>query len=414
MTHESTTQSDNAADALDPQDPAFVENPYALYRELRETRPVAQAGENFWVVTGREEMMSLLRDHNRFTSRRNLDGAFDFTPEARRILQEALFFRVALLNVEPPAHTRFRALVSEAFTPRNLRKIEPAIRSLAESLAQDFADDGKADLLRQFAYPLPMTVICDIMGIPAEDRATVKQWNNAWLALQVLPLPPEQQVAFAGQVTEYMAYFRALLAERRRQPGDDLLSRLAAAAQQSDPVCTDDDVLVSLRVLLAAGHETTTNLIANTAWHLLEDRALWDAIVKDQTLIPAAVEEGLRFDPSVQGTPRVAAEDLSVGDTVIPAGGKVQAMVAAAGRDPEWVEDPDTFRLDRPTPARHHGFGYGIHFCLGAPLARLEARIAFETLTSKFPGMVLEAGHQPSHVPGGFVFHGLTALPVTW
>src|SRR5215475_5859017 len=144
MTNESMTQGDEAASMPDPQDPAFIENPYALYSKLRESRPVAEAGENFWVVTGREEMMSLLRDHNRFTSRRNLDGAFDFTPEARRILEEALFFRVALLNVEPPEHTRFRALVSEAFTPRNLRKIEPAIRLLADGLAQDFADDGKA------------------------------------------------------------------------------------------------------------------------------------------------------------------------------------------------------------------------------------------------------------------------------
>jgi cytochrome P450 len=399
---------------LDSQDPAFIENPYTLYSELRESKPVALAGENFWVVTGREEMMAVLRDHDRFTSRRNLDGAFAFSPEARQILEEALFFRVALLNVEPPEHTRFRALINDAFTPRNLRMLEPSIRSLAAGLADGFAGDQKADLLRQFAYPLPMTVICDIMGIPAQDRAMVKQWNNAWLALQVLPLPPEQQVAFAGQVLEYMGYFRSLLEERKRRPGEDLLSRLTQAAQQPDPVCTDDDVLVSMRVLLAAGHETTTNLIANTALHLLWHHDLWDAAVRDQTLIPAAIEEGLRYDSSVQGTPRFATEDLCVGGTTIPAGAKVQAMVAAAGHDPEWVEDPDAFRLDRPAPARHHGFGYGIHFCPGAPLARLESRIAFETLTRRFPGMTLEAGYQPSHMPGGFVFHGLTALPVTW
>jgi cytochrome P450 len=406
--------ADEARKPIDPQDPAFIENPYALYSELRESRPVAEAGENFWLVTGREEMMAVLRDHNHFTSRKNLDGAFEFSSQARQILEEALFFRVALFNVEPPEHTRFRALVSEAFTPRNLRMIEPAIRTLANGLADEFAGDRKADLLRQFAYPLPMTVICDIMGIPPQDRALVKQWNNAWLALQVLPLPPEQQVAFADQVLEYMAYFRSLLAERRTRPGEDLLSRLVQAAGQPDPVCTDDDVLVSLRVLLAAGHETTTNQIANTALHLLEHRDLWDAIVGDQSLIPAAVEEGLRYDQSVQGTPRFATEDICMGGTTIPAGARVQAMVAAAGHDPRWVDEPEEFRLDRPAPARHHGFGYGIHFCLGAPLARLESRIALETLTRRFPGMRLEAGYQPSHMPGGFVFRGLAALHVTW
>jgi cytochrome P450 len=211
-----------------------------------------------------------------------------------------------------------------------------------------------------------------------------------------------------------MGYFRDLLQQRREHPEGDLLSHLAEAANHPDPVSTDDDTLVALRVMLAAGHETTTNLIANTMLHLLERRDLWEAIVADSGLIPAAVEEGLRFDPSVQGAPREATEAMTVGDVQIPAGGRVQAMFSAAGRDPSWVDDPDTFRLDRTGPPRHHSFGYGIHFCIGAPLARLESRIAFETLTQLLPGLRLQAGYEPAHVPGGFVFHGLTGLPVTW
>ncbi|SFP28132.1 Cytochrome P450 [Amycolatopsis arida] len=399
---------------LDPQSPGFVENPYDAYAAVRQTAPVVEAGPGFYVVTGRTETTTLLRDHDRFTSRKNLDGAFPFTPETQAVLEDSLFFRVALFNVEPPEHSAFRSLVSEAFTPRELRRREPGIRALAERLVRGFAADGHADLLTQFAYPLPMTVICDIIGVPAQDHAMVKAWNNAWLGLQVLPLEPEQQLASAKTVVEYESYFRNLIAERTRNPTDDLLSHLAAATREKEPVCTVDDVIVAMRVMLAAGHETTTNLIANTAANLLSERTLWEAVATDRGLIPAAVEEGLRFDSSVQGTPRFTTEDVRLGGVDIPAHCRVQAMIAAAGRDPGWVDDPDSFRLDRQGPPRHHAFGHGIHFCIGAPLARMEATIAFETLVEHLPDLAIAEGHQLSHQPGGFVFRGLTALPVTW
>jgi cytochrome P450 len=399
---------------LDPQSQAFLENPYRAYDVLRDRVPVAEVGNNRWVITGRAEMMSVLRDHARFTSRKNLDGAFPFRPEAQAVLEDALFFRPALFNIEPPRHSAFRSLVGEAFTPRRLREREPDIRALAGRLIRGFLDDGHVDLLSQYAYPLPMSVICDIIGIPADDRATVKAWNNAWLALQVLPMDAEQQLASARTVLQYTDYFRRLLAQRDQAPQDDLLSRLVAAAREPDPICTVDDAIVAVRVMLAAGHETTTNLIANTVLHLLSDRRRWERIVEDRSGIPAAVEEGLRFDSSVQGAPRVATEDVVIGDVVIPAGARVQSMLAAAGRDPALVEDPNTFRLDRRGPARHHGFGYGIHFCIGAPLARLEASIMFETLTELIPDLEIAAGFRPTYQPGGLVFRGLTELPVSW
>jgi cytochrome P450 len=399
---------------LDPRNPEFIENPYAAYAEVRTTTPVVEADKDFFVVTGRAEATALLRDHDRFTSRKNLDGAFPFTAETQTVLENSLFYRVALFNVEPPEHSEFRNLVSEAFSPRNLRKLEPAIRDLARELLQGFIADGEADLLTQYAYPLPMRIICDIIGVPAADHAMVKAWNNAWLGLQVLPLEPPQQLAMARTVVEYENYFRDLLAERGRNPADDLLSHLAAATKAQNPVCTVEDVIVAMRVMLAAGHETTTNAIANTAAHLLVDQDKWKAVLADPSLIPAAVEEGLRFDSSVQGTPRFTTEDVELGGVPIPAHCRVQAVIAATGRDPGWVEDPDTFRLDREGPPKHHAFGYGIHFCIGAPLARLEARIAFETLVSSVPDLALKPGQELSHLPGGFVFRGLSALPVTW
>lgn len=403
------------AEPLDPQAASFLACPYAAYAEARKTSPVVhQSALDEWIVVGRDEIESVQRDHGRFTSRYNLDGSYPFAPEAQAILDGSLFFRVALYNVEPPAHTRFRTLIGEYFSPRNLRALEPAVRRTADRLAQAISGAGAADLLQEFAYPLPMTVICDIIGIPEADRAQVKEWNNQWLALQVVPLPAEQQVHCARSVVAYERYVLGLLRERRNAPADDLLTVLANAAAEEEPVCAVEDAVVALRVMIAAGHETTTNLIGNSVWHLLADRTLWESLVRDPALIPAAVEEGLRFDSSVQGAPRVATEAVKVGGTEIPAGGQVRVMFAAAGRDPAWVEDPDTFRLDRQGPPRHLGFGHGIHFCVGAQLARLETRIALETLTGRFPALRLDEGFTPQHLPGGFVFRGLSALPVVW
>ncbi|WP_051814880.1 cytochrome P450 [Streptomyces iakyrus] len=408
--------SDNAAAELfDPLSVEYTECPYAAFARGRKEQPVAhQTGLDEWIVTGRAEIEAVQRDHERFTSRYNLDGSYPFCPEAKKILDGSLFFRVALYNVDPPAHTRFRNLISEYFSPRALRRRQASIQEIAARLVEDLVAKGGGDLLQEFAYPLPMTVICDIIGIPEEDRATVKAWNNDWLALQVVPLPPEQQVHCAGNVVTYEKYVLDLLERRRLEPADDLLTELVRAADADDPVCTVEDAVVALRVMIAAGHETTTNLISNAVHQLLRDRDLWEAVVKNRDLAAAAVEETLRFDSSVQGAPRVATGALRVGDTEVPEGARLRVMFAAAGRDPEWVEDPDTFRLDRQGPPRHLGFGLGIHFCVGAALARLESRIALETLADKLPGLRLADGFEPRHLPGGFVFRGLAELPVTW
>lgn len=401
------------SDRIDPQSPEFIENPYATYARTRAATPVVKVGDGVYAIIGRQEMKAVLRDHNRFSSRRNLGGVFPLSPETQEVLKDTLFFHTALFNMEPPRQTEFRNLVGEAFTPRSLRKLEPAVRTVAEELIRGFAADA-ADLLRQYAYPLPMRVICDIIGVPLADHAMVKEWNNAWLALQVLPLEPTQQLAMACTVVDYENYFRDLIAERRRNPADDLVSHLAAATAQVEPPCTVDDVIVAMRVMLAAGHETATNLIGNTAAHLLTDRSRWEAVVADPSLIPAVVEEGLRFDSSVQGIPRTVTTDVTIAGVDIPAGSQLQVVLAAAGRDPEWVDDSDTFRIDREGPPRHYGFGHGIHFCIGAPLARLETRVAFEALVRELPGLVIKPGHQLAHRPGGFTFRGLTELPVTW
>ncbi|MFG2812085.1 cytochrome P450 [Streptomyces sp. NPDC048410] len=405
----------SAAELFDPMSPEYTSCPYAAFARARKEEPVArQPVLDEWIVTGRAEIEQVQRDHERFTSRFNLDGSYSFCPEAKEILDGSLFFRVALYNVDPPAHTRFRDLISGFFTPRALRRREESIRETARRLVVGMAERDGCDLLQEFTYPLPMTVICDMIGIPEEDRATVKQWNNEWLALQVVPLPPEQQVHCANDVVTYEKYVLDLLEQRRQEPADDLLTELVRAADMENPVCTVEDAVVALRVMIAAGHETTTNLIANAVHQLLGDRSLWERLVKEPELAAAAVEEALRFDSSVQGAPRVATTAARVGDTDVPAGARLRVMFAAAGRDPEWVDDPESFRLDRQGPQRHLGFGYGIHFCVGASLARMESRIALEVLAEALPGLRLADGFEPRYLPGGFVFRGLAELPVVW
>lgn len=407
-----TAQDRPVHEIFDPGSADYRKCPYDAYATGRTSIPVAHH-EKFdeWIVTGREELDAVLRDPN-FTSRHNLEGSYPFTPESREVLDGSLFFQNAIYNVEGPAHTRFRTLISEYFTPRSLRRLTPGIERISRALVADFAAAGSGDLLKQVAYPLPYTVICELIGIPEQDRETVKAWNDTWLALQVVPLPPEQQLQAARTVPVYEAYLRDLLHRRAGQPTDDLASGLARAAREADPVCSEDQAVVALRFMIAAGHETTTNLIANTVHQLLRQPELWQAVVADRALAGAAVEETLRYDSSVQGALRVATEDTKVGATELSAGARLRVMFAAAGRDPGWVEDADTFRLDRQGPPQHLGFGVGVHFCAGAALARLETRIAVETLAELIPDLALPADFEAQFLPGGFIFHALTELPL--
>jgi cytochrome P450 len=336
------------------------------------------------------------------------------------VLERTLFFQPALYNVAGPEHARFRTFISEYFTPRALRALEPSIRAIAQELAGGLSDSGSGDLLKDFAYPLPYTVISEVIGIPAADRAVVKEWNNAWLALQVVPLPEEQQTAMAEGLLAYEEYLRTLLLSRANDETSegaaaaDLASGLYRATLGDEPLCTVDQAIVSLRFMIAAGHETTTNLIANAVHQLLAVPERWQALVQYPELAAAAVEETLRYDSSVQGALRVATERVRIGDVDLPAGSRVRVMFAAAGRDPAQFQDPEEFRLDREGPPRHLGFGFGAHFCVGAPLARLEARIALETLAAALPRLRLADGFEPDYLPGGFIFHALAALPVSW
>ncbi|MBL7501705.1 cytochrome P450 [Frankia sp. CNm7] len=407
------SQSDGLAGLLDPASRAFIQDPYAAYAAVRDAHPVARSATGAWLVTGHDDVTRALTDTERFTSRKNLDGDYPFTAETVAVLRQSRFFAQGMFNADPPDHGRMRGLLADFFSPRSVRRAEPMITSVAASLIDTMAGDGRADLVARLAYPLPMRVICTIMGVPERDHATVKTWSNDWTALLVLALPPERQLECARSLLDYERYCVSLLDERLADPRDDVASVLAAAALGPDRSCSLDEAVVVLRSLLLAGHETTSGLIGNTVLHLLRTDS-WSTLVARPDLIPAAVEEGLRFDPSAQSTTRVTTSDVAIGGVLIPAGSLVHPMTGALGRAPGALVDPDVFRVDRETPARHLAFGYGIHYCLGAALTRLEMKVVLAELTARLPRLRLASGHEPEFLPGGFNFHALSGLPVEW
>lgn len=402
-----------AEELFNPSSPAFSKCPYDAYAASRGTMPVAfHEGFGEWIVTGSSQILAILRDHRHFTSRHNLEGSYPFTPECRALLDKSLFFQGAIYNTDPPLHTRFRAFVGQYFSPRKLDQLKPFILDTARELAAVLGSSDGGDLVAEFASVLPLRVTYRVIGVPPADQATVKEWNNAWLALQVAPLTPERQVACAQALISYEGYLRDLLSRRISDPVDDITTGLARATLGDNPLCTLDQAVVATRFMIASGHETTSGLISNAVYRLLEHRELWEAMVRCPALAEDAVEETLRFDSPAQGALRVTTERVRVGDVDMPAGSRLRVMLAAVGRDPAAIDQPDTFRLDRDSLHTHIGFGAGSHHCAGAALARLETRLALQALAEVLPGLCLEPGFEPQYFPGAFIFHSLAALRV--
>ncbi|WP_436497268.1 cytochrome P450 [Actinokineospora sp. HUAS TT18] len=398
---------------LDPASPKFIHDPYSAYAEVRRSAPVAQASDGQWILLGDDEISAALRDVDRFTSTRNLDGDYPLSKEVAELLNSSEYYSQGMFNADPPDHSRMRKLLAEFFSPRNVRTLEPAIRAITDSLVDGFAAEHATDLISCLAYPLPLSVICLIMGVPPEDQDTVKEWSQDWTALLVLPLDDDAQVRCASSLLAYDNYLRSLLANRFANPRNDVATVLAGASMGTNPTCSVAEAVVVLRSLLLAGHETASGLIGNTLYHLLRTSE-WSRVVAEPRLIPAAIDEGLRFDPSSQSTIRVTTVDVIMGGVVIPAGSRVHPMTGSVGRDENQIPDANVFRLDRGSATRHLAFGVGIHYCLGAALTRVEMAAALSVLVSRLPGLRLADGFEAEFVPGGFSFRSLMSLPVEW
>ena len=384
--------------------PEFIENPFPVYHRLRSEDPVHESPMGFWVLTRYDDVAGMLRDA-RFGRK-----GFDTLLQAR--FGEA-GFDLSMLFRDPPDHTRLRALVSKAFTPRVVEEMRGRIQEIVDALLDRAQDVGRMDVIADLAYPLPVIVICEMLGVPAENRDLFRRWSvDIARSLDAIALPTEPEVIERGTAARHALadYFRGLIAERRRRPKADLLSDLIAAEEQGDKL-TEGELMATVLLLFVAGHETTVNLIGNGTLALLRHPVELRALRADPGLIGSAVEELLRYDGPVQRTGRMPNTDVALGGRTIPKGALVLGLIGAANRDPAHFPDPDRLDITRGDN-RHLAFGWGIHFCLGAPLARLEAQIAILALVRRLPRLALATARLEWRRAS--TLRGLTALPVTF
>jgi cytochrome P450 len=384
--------------------PDYVQDPYPLYARLREQCPVARVGMpdgyETWMVTRYEDVRAVLADPRLHKDWRELhaihgqptDGAFD--PLGSHMLQR-----------DPPDHTRLRRLVNKAFTPRRIETLRPRIAAITADLL-DAIEGDTTDLMEALAFPLPITVICEMLGMPSRDRDEFREWTEILIGT---PGAPPEQINNAAQAM--FEYNSRLLAAKRAAPGDDLLSALVQARDDEDRL-TESELLSMVFLLLVAGHDTTVNLIGTGTLALLTSPGQLAKLRDDPGLIPQAVEELLRFaSPVNHATDRFASEDIEIGGTTIRKGDLVLAAISSANHDPDRFPGPDTLNLTRDTSG-HVAFGHGIHYCVGAPLARMEAEIAFTALLERFPAIELAAPPETLRFRPGTLIRGLYSLPV--
>jgi cytochrome P450 len=396
---------------LDLKHPANLQDPYPLYRWLREEDPVHWSESlRGWAVSRYDDCLDILQHPLRFSADRFRKLGAEFrssrpaVQDVARVLQDWLVFR------DPPDHTRMRRLLHNTFTPRELDAMRPRIQRVVEDLLDGMAGQEKTDFVSEFAFPLPASVIAIMLGAPVEDIDALKRWSDQIAAFIGGHQAETDNVEEARQgAFHLMDYFRDLIAERKGHPRDDLISLMLAAEEDGDAL-TPEEVVSNCVLLLAAGHETTTNLLGSGLYLLLRHPDQLRLLRHDPELAPGAVEELLRMESPVPAVVKVATEPVELHGREIRPGEMIFPLLGSANRDERRFEQPDALNIARH-PNRHLAFGHGIHFCLGGPLARVEAQIAFAALLRRFESIAL-AGPEPRWMPKIFL-RGLESLPVT-
>jgi len=379
--------------------PEVMRDPAEGYSELLAACPVHRCDDfdpPFYTLSRYADVAAALRDIETFSSQHG---------------QGPRFTAPIGMLCDPPGHTFYRSLVQRAFTPRMIENLRPRVAALADELIDKVSDRGACDLHDDIAFPLPVVIIAELLGVPTADLERFKHWSD----VQVAAMGAHDPSRYAADQAAFVTYMRSHLrgrradAERGRAPPDDLMTRLATH-REDGVFLPEAEVLSVVNQLLVGGNETTTSLITNAVWRLLQEPERWRRVVRNPSLVERAVEESLRFDPPVLGLYRSTTRDASVAGQTIPAGSKVLLHYAAANRDPEMFPDPDRFDLDRPRK-RHLAFGLGVHFCLGAAMARLEAEIALRQLAARLPNLEW-VGDGERIAP--FFLWGRRRLPVSW
>jgi cytochrome P450 len=401
----------NLVDEFAPTDPAFIIDPYPVYAKLREQAPVLyHEPSDHWLISRHADVDELLRDRRFGRTYLHVAGHGDMGRPDPPPVQDPFWWLInnGILDMEPPRHTRVRRLVSKAFTPRTVDALRPKIREITDHLVDNVDGAGEFDLIADIAEPLPVTVIAELLGVPEADRGLLRPWSAEICLMYELNPSDEYQRRAAAASTEFSGYLRALQRERRARPGHDLISELAQVVDEGERL-TEGELIGTCVLLLNAGHEATVNATGLSWWTLFRHPDQLSALRADPaTDLPCAVEELLRFDTPLQMFERWVLEDVEIHGMRIPRGAELGLLFGSANRDPAAFDDPDRLDLGR-RPNEHITFGAGIHFCLGAPLARLELQTSFEALLRRLPG--LEPAEDPPWKPN-YIIRGLESLRV--
>ncbi|WP_163526137.1 cytochrome P450 family protein [Halobacillus ihumii] len=389
--------------------PEFNQNPYPAFSKLRQEDPIHQTllpnGNFSWIVTRYDDAVTVLKDP-RFIK----DYTYFLGKEQEEEQSETSIFVKNMLFSDPPDHRRLRGLVQKAFTPKMIEGLRGRIEEITNELLDKVEPNGKMNLIDAFAFPLPIIVICEMLGVPSQDRDKFRTWSNT---LVEASNDPEEAAQLQVHMEEFVMYLRQLIAIRRQDPKDDMISKLIQSEEEGDSL-SEQELYGVISLLIIAGHETTVNLITNGVFGLLENPEQKQQLINDPSIIESALEEFLRYNGPVEfSTDRWAAEAIELRGKTIAKGDHVIVALDSANRDPEQFDDPDVFDITRGK-SKHLAFGKGIHFCLGAPLARLEAEVAVTTLLRRMPDLQLNTTPEKLEWRPGMLMRGLKELPVAF
>ena len=397
MSNDSPASAHAFAHSFNPHDGEMLRDPHEMFARMRREQPVFFSPElGMWVVSRHSDICSVLRDPARFSSQDVFAGGAGMTPEAQALAATGHPQTRTPIDSDPPEHARLRRIVGSALSGKKVDAWRPRIRELAARLIDGFAGAGRVDIAAAFAGPFPLYVILDVLGIPLADMAQIKQWSDDWFELLFARVPPELQVARVQSYLHFQQYCERLIAEREANPGQDALSEMLRAGREERPPLTLAE-LISLigGAFIAAGHETTSRMLCSTLQVFLTTPGAWQAIVAEPARIGRDLEEALRIEGTALGMIRTTTAEVELGGCNVPAGARLYLLYTSGSRDEQHFRGPAEFDPGRANVMDHLGFGRGMHYCVGALLARAEAQIAFELFAERLPGLRLAAEPAP-------------------
>ena len=402
----------NFSTAFDPLD---LSDPFPLLARARREQPVFYSPSiDYWVVTRYQDVKAIFRDHETYTAANTITPIAPFSEDVLAMLEQGNYSPEPVLsNNVPPSHTRIRKLVNRLFTPRRMKSFAPAIRAIAERAVERISGMRSADIVAELTYEYPAYALFHVLGVPDADVPQVKAWAGNRIKLYYGRPSAAEQIEMTRQLVPFWHYVTQLVGTKATNPVDDLTSDLIRMRDGDDSILTLNEIASCMITLLVAGHETTTAQINNALLHCLTRRERWERLCAQPETIPQLLEEMMRYDPSVCAWRRVAVADSAIGGVEIPAGANLLLMLNSANRDPDVFPEPDEIIIERGNLKDHLAFGYGIHYCVGAPLARLEMAILLETLAAQLPGLRL-ATDQAIEYTRNISFRGPVSLQARW